>query len=71
MYSFEKCLELGSPARDEETKAARDEVIAMAQSEEGTFANIVPLYIKNINKKLILLAMYFFKENLIYFTNDI
>ena len=45
----EKCLELGSPARDEETKAARDEVIAMAQSEEGTFANIVPLYIKNIN----------------------
>ncbi len=49
MYSFEKCLELGSPARDEETKEARDEVIAMAQSEEGTFANIVPLYIKNIN----------------------
>ena len=27
--------------------------------------------IKNINKKLILSVIYFFKENLIYFTNDI
>ena len=48
-FTFEKCLELGSPARDTDTKAARDEVISLAQSSEGTFANIVPLYIKNIN----------------------
>ena len=48
-FTFEKCLELGSPGRDKETKDARDEVISLAQGSEGTFANIVPLYIKNIN----------------------
>ena len=48
-FTFEKCLELGSPERDNDTKNARDEVISLAQSTEGTFANIVPLYIKNIN----------------------
>lgn len=49
-YTFEKCLELGSPGRDNDTKKARDEVIALAVSADGTFSNIVPLYIKNINK---------------------
>ena len=49
-YTFGLCLELGSPARDCDTKAMRDEVISLAQTSEGTFANIVPLYIKNINK---------------------
>ena len=49
-YTFGLCLELGSPARDCDTKVMRDEVISLAQTPEGTFANIVPLYIKNINK---------------------
>jgi len=49
-YTFELCLELGSPARDGETKVMRDEIISLAQSPEGAFANIVPLYIKNINQ---------------------
>lgn len=47
-FVFEKCLELGSPGRDEATKKARDEVM-MLMKNNGTFAEIVPLFIKNAN----------------------
>lgn len=48
-YSFEKCLLLGSPARDQDTKAKRDAVF-LALNRGATFAELVPLYFLNINQ---------------------
>ena len=49
-FTFEKCLELGSPGRDTETKKARDEVISLMGNSKAKFSDIVPLYIKNVNE---------------------
>jgi hypothetical protein len=45
-YVFELCITLGSPARDQETTNYKNEVISLMQNN-GTFATIVPLFIKN------------------------
>ena len=48
-YTFDKCKQLGSAGRDKETDAKLKEITDHMQSEDATFATIVPLYIKNIN----------------------
>jgi hypothetical protein len=65
LFTFEKCLELGSPARDEATKKDRDEVISMVLSPDAAFANIVPIYIKNINRCINLIY-----EDMVKFSDD-
>jgi hypothetical protein len=47
-YVFDLCLKLGSPARDQETENKQNEVLQLMQNN-GTFAQIVPLFIKNVN----------------------
>lgn len=47
-FTFEKCMMLGSPARDEETTAKRDEVLGALYSG-AVFAELIPLFFKNIN----------------------
>ena len=48
-YTFDTCKKLGSPARDKETDLKKQEIIELANSDKGTFATVVPLFIKNIN----------------------
>lgn len=48
-YTFTKCKELGSPARDDETDQKMQEIIEVMQSGTASFATVVPLYIVNIN----------------------
>jgi len=48
MYIFDLCLKLGSPARDNETETKRNEILELMQNN-GTFSQIVPLFIKNAN----------------------
>ena len=47
-YVFDLCLKLGSPARDDEVKRLRDEVLTLLNNK-GTFAELVPLFFININ----------------------
>ena len=51
-YVFEKCKQLGSPARDSETDAKLKEIVDFVDSGEATFATLVPLFIKNANECL-------------------
>ena len=51
-YVFEKCKQLGSPARDAETDAKLKEIVDFVDSGEATFATLVPLFIKNANECL-------------------
>ena len=51
-YVFEKCKQLGSPARDTETDAKLKEIVDFVDSGEATFATLVPLFIKNANECL-------------------
>ncbi len=48
-YVFDLCLQLGSPARDKETNEKKNEVLTL-MTNGGTFAQIVPLFIKNYNQ---------------------
>ena len=48
MYVFDLCLKLGSPARDNETELKKNEILELMQNG-GTFATVVPLFIKNAN----------------------
>ena len=49
---FEKCKQLGSPARDTETDAKLKEIVDFVDSGDATFATLVPLFIKNANECL-------------------
>jgi len=51
-YVFEKCKQLGSPARDAETDAKLQEIVDFVDSGDATFATLVPLFIKNSNECL-------------------
>tara|TARA_B100001287_G_C22334402_1_gene367768 strand:+ start:43 stop:582 length:540 start_codon:yes stop_codon:yes gene_type:complete len=51
-YVFEKCKQLGSPARDAETDAKLKEIVDFVDSGEATFATLVPMFIKNANECL-------------------
>ena len=48
-YTFHKCKQLGSAGRDRETDEKRQEIMDLVESGNGTFENVVPLFIKNIN----------------------
>ncbi len=48
-YVFAKCKQLGSPARDEETKLKLNEIKDFIHSGNATFATVVPMFIKNAN----------------------
>ena len=47
-FVFESTLKLGSPARDKEVKAKRDEIFECMKNG-GLFCQLVPLFIKNAN----------------------
>ena len=47
-YIFDTTLKLGSPARDNDVKNLRNEVLT-ALSNKATFAELVPLFFKNAN----------------------
>ena len=51
-YVFEKCKQLGSPARDAETDAKLEEIVDFVDSGDATFATLVPMFIKNANECL-------------------
>lgn len=47
-YIFDTILKLGSPARDDNVKQLRDEILT-ALSNKATFAELVPLFFVNAN----------------------
>lgn len=47
-YIFDTVLKLGSPARDNDVKELRNEILN-ALSNKATFAELVPLFFKNSN----------------------
>ena len=47
-FVFDKCLKLGSPARDNEVKEFKREIITTLHNK-ATFAELVPLFFKNAN----------------------
>ncbi len=47
-FVFDKCLKLGSPARDNDVKEFKREVLTALQNK-ATFAELVPLFFKNSN----------------------
>ena len=47
-YVFDKIKQLGSPARDQNTDEKKNEIFDLMKNN-GTFAQIVPLFIKNSN----------------------
>ena len=47
-FVFDKCLKLGSPARDNDVKEFKREVMTALQNK-ATFAELVPLFFKNAN----------------------
>lgn len=47
-FVFDKCLKLGSPARDNDVKEFKREVLTALQNK-ATFAELVPLFFKNAN----------------------
>ncbi len=51
-YVFEKCKQLGSPARDAETDGKLKEIVDFVDSGDATFATLVPMFIKNANECL-------------------
>jgi len=51
-YVFEKCKQLGSPARDAEVDIKLQEIVDFVDSGDATFATLVPLFIKNANECL-------------------
>ena len=51
-YVFEKCKQLGSPARDAEVDTKLQEIVDFVDSGDATFATLVPLFIKNANECL-------------------
>ena len=51
-YVFEKCKQLGSPARDTEVDTKLQEIVDFVDSGDATFATLVPLFIKNANECL-------------------
>ena len=51
-YVFNTCKQLGSPARDRETDAKKQELVALMQSDKGEFKTIVPLFIRSANECL-------------------
>lgn len=53
-FTFEKCKQLGSAGRDRYTDALLEEII-LAKVGGATFASLVVLFIKNINKCIDLL----------------
>ena len=48
-HVFELCKKLGSPARDNEVDKFKFQIIGLMKNN-GTFAQIVPLFIKNANE---------------------
>jgi len=50
-HVFELCKKLGSPARDNEVDQFKFQVLGLMKNN-GTFAQIVPLFIKNANKSI-------------------
>lgn len=46
---FEWCKKLGSPARDNETDKKKFQILGLMKNN-GTFAQIVPMFIKNANE---------------------
>ena len=48
-YTFQKCIQLGSPQRDAETNERLRKVLELMYSKDATIANIVPYYILHIN----------------------
>lgn len=46
---FELCKKLGSPARDNETDKKKFQILGLMKNN-GTFAQIVPMFIKNANE---------------------
>ena len=48
-HVFELCKKLGSPARDNEVDKYKFQVLGLMKNN-GTFAQIVPLFIKNANE---------------------
>jgi len=47
-FVFDKCLKLGSPARDNDVKEFKREVMTALQNK-ATFAELVPLFFKHAN----------------------
>ena len=47
-FVFDKCLKLGSPARDNDVKEFKREIMTALQNK-ATFAELVPLFFKNVN----------------------
>ena len=47
-YVFDKIKQLGSPARDQNTDEKKNQIFDLMKNN-GTFAQIVPLFIKNSN----------------------
>lgn len=45
-YVFDKCRQLGSPARDKDTENKKNEIVELMNSG-GVFATILPLFIRN------------------------
>ena len=50
-YIFDTILKLGSPARDDNVKQLRDEILT-ALSNKATFAELVPLFFVNANTSI-------------------
>ena len=48
-YVFEKCKQLGAPARDASVDAKKQELLTHMQSGEATFKTIVPMFIQRAN----------------------
>ena len=49
IYVFEKCKQLGAPARDESVDAKKQELLTHMQSGEATFKTVVPMFIQHAN----------------------
>jgi len=48
-YVFEKCKQLGAPARDASVDAKKLELLTHMQSGEATFKTVVPMFIQRAN----------------------
>ena len=48
-FIFNKCKQLGAPARDGETEAKKQELLALMRKGGGEFAVVVPLFIRHAN----------------------
>lgn len=52
LYVFEITLRLCSPARDELIKSKREKLIILMKSEDCTIANLVPMFIREVNESI-------------------